>query len=48
MKNEAEHRIRYYIFISEPVFCETPNKTTIFVVEFREENGVPRSAESFS
>ncbi len=32
----------------EPSFGETPNKTTIFVVEFREKNGVPRSAEPFS
>lgn len=32
----------------EPSFGETPNKTTIFVVEFREKTGVPRSAESFS
>lgn len=32
----------------EPFFGETPNKTTIFVVEFHEKTGVPRSAESFS
>lgn len=32
----------------KPSFRETPNKTTIFVVEFREKNGVPRSVESFS
>lgn len=32
----------------EPSFGETPNKTTIFVVEFREKNGVPRSTEPFS
>lgn len=32
----------------KPSFRETPNKTTIFVVEFREENGVPRSIEPFS
>lgn len=32
----------------KPSFRETPNKTPIFVVEFREKNGVPRSAESFS
>lgn len=31
----------------EPSFCETPNKTTIFVVEFREKNGVPRSTKPF-
>ena len=29
-------------------FRETPNKTNIFVVEFREKNGVPRSAKPFS
>lgn len=29
-------------------FRKTPNKTTIFVVEFREKNGVPRSTEPFS
>jgi len=32
----------------EPSFGETPNKTTIFVVEFREKTGVPRSTEPFS
>ena len=32
----------------EPSFGETPNKTTIFVVEFHEKNGVPRSTEPFS
>ena len=32
----------------KPSFQETPNKTTIFVVEFREKNGVPRSTEPFS
>ena len=32
----------------EPSFGETPNKTTIFVVEFREKNGVPQSPEPFS
>ena len=32
----------------EPSFGEIPNKTTIFVVEFREKNGVPRSIEPFS
>lgn len=32
----------------KPSFRETPNKTTIFVVEFREKNGVPRSTEPFS
>lgn len=32
----------------KPSFSETPNKTTIFVVEFREKNGVPRSTEPFS
>lgn len=32
----------------KPSFGETPNKTTIFVVEFREKNGVPRRAEPFS
>ncbi len=32
----------------KPSFRETPNKTTIFVVEFREKNGVPRSIEPFS
>ena len=31
----------------EPSFGETPNKTTIFVVEFREKNGVLRSPEPF-
>ena len=30
-----------------PSFRETPSKTTIFVVEFREKTGVPRSAEPF-
>ena len=32
----------------EPSFGETPNKTTIFVVEFQEKIGVPRSIEPFS
>lgn len=32
----------------KPSFGETPSKTTIFVVEVREKNGVPRSVESFS
>lgn len=32
----------------KPSFCETPNKTTIFVVEFHEKTGVPRSIEPFS
>lgn len=32
----------------KPSFRETPSKTTIFVVEFREKNGVPRSTEPFS
>ena len=32
----------------ETSFRETPNKTTIFVVEFREKNGVPQSPEPFS
>lgn len=32
----------------KPSFGETPSKTTIFVVEFREKNGVPRRAEPFS
>ena len=32
----------------KPSFRETPNKTTIFVVEFREKNGVLRSTEPFS
>lgn len=32
----------------KPSFRETPNKTTIFVVEFREKNGVLRSPEPFS
>ena len=31
-----------------PSFSETPNKTTIFVVEFREKTGVPRNTELFS
>lgn len=32
----------------EPSFGETPNKTTIFVVEFHEKIGDPRSIEPFS
>ena len=32
----------------EPSFGETPNKTTIFVVEFHEKTGVPQSTEPFS
>lgn len=32
----------------EPSFGETPNKTTIFVVEFHEKTGVPRNTEPFS
>lgn len=32
----------------EPSFGETPNKTTIFVVEFHAKTGVPRSIEPFS
>lgn len=32
----------------EPSFGETPNKTTIFVVEFREKTGILQIAEPFS
>lgn len=32
----------------EPSFGETPNKTTIFVVEFHEKIGVHRSTKPFS
>lgn len=32
----------------KPSFRETPSKTTIFVMEFREKTGVLRSAEPFS
>ena len=32
----------------KPSFRDTPSKTTIFVVEFREKTGVPRNTELFS
>ena len=32
----------------EPSLGETPNKTTIFVVEFHEKTGVPRTTAPFS
>lgn len=35
MKNEAEHRIRYYALTSETVFSQNSEKTTIFVGELR-------------